>query len=40
MGRLTNVLLFLILLALTIVTSGVGVITAVSAWDYTQRMCY
>lgn len=40
MERLTNVLLFLILLALTVTAMGVAIITAVSVHDYVNRMCY
>lgn len=40
MDRLTSVLLFLILLALTVAALGVSIITAVSVHDYVDRMCY
>ena len=40
MERLTNVLLFLILLALTVSALGVSVITAVSVRDYLERQCF
>ena len=40
MERLTNVLLFLILLVLTVSALGVSVITAVSVRDYLERQCF
>ena len=40
MTRFVNVVLFLILLALTVSALGVSVITAVSVRDYLERQCY
>jgi hypothetical protein len=38
--KFVNVLLFLILCALTVTAMGTAIITAVSVRDYVERECY
>lgn len=40
MTRFVNMVLFLILLALTVSALGVSIITTVSVRDYVERQCY